>query len=423
MSSREIEDATAEIRSHIVDFLDTLDERMKDPRLGEIIEEGKTLRSENLGQRPERCVEDALIWPILETLGFEVTPRPHYPYGDTDECPDFRIDNLAEVVIGENKSSNRFDEAKADIETYLDSRRYEYGIATDGFTWALFSVETNDSGRARLVEVIDEQSLALAVRRLARDRGLVNYTEELHSEATVEGILGGFYQTFNHYGVRRTIGGLSEFYDLYLEVISGEGEYQSLATNLTESLDAPGAATASEELAFAALFIDRLAFFQLLLDRGILDGIELHTQWNEHNQGLNRFRGSFYSQYLKPLFYDALSVPIRERADDIPEPFEGVPHLAGGLFAQLLPDERAYDIPDDAMRLILARFVEGEYRTLINEAAGGSLLETYTEEYESRDIAGRIPRYYSPIIDAYAAEVDHVESQIARTLRSFERPE
>jgi hypothetical protein len=47
-------------------------------------------------------------------------------------------------------------------------------------------------------------------------------------------------------------------------------------------------------------------------------------------------------------------------------------------------------------------------------------LETYTEEYESREVAGRIARHYSTIVDAYRAEVDFVESEISRTLRSFE---
>ena len=132
MSSREIEESISEIRGHIIDLLDTLDDRMADHRLDEIIETGGTLRSSNLGQLPERCVEDALIWPILETLGFEYTPRPYYPVGSDDEQPDFSIDNLSETVIGENKSVNRFGDARADIESYLDTRRYEYGIATDG---------------------------------------------------------------------------------------------------------------------------------------------------------------------------------------------------------------------------------------------------------------------------------------------------
>lgn len=419
MSSQEIEGAISEIRSHIVDLLTTLDSRMNDPRLGEIVEHGGTLRSENLGQLPERCVEDTLIWPTLKTLGFESTPRPYYPVGNDDERPDFRIDNLSETVIGENKSVNRFSAAKGDIESYLDTRRYEYGIATDGLRWGMYAIEADDNGRARLVEVVEEQTLTPAVQRIARDRGLVSYNDELQPEKTVEGVLGGFYQTFNHYGIRRAIGGLSEFYDLYLEAISGDGEYESLESNLVAELDTPADASHADRLAFSALLIDRLAFLKLLIDRGVLDDIALHDQWSEHNQGLNRFRGSFYSQYLQPLFYDALSKPPGRRNEELPRSVREVPYLAGGLFEPILPDERTYDVPDGAMKPVLARFVEGEGQTLVNEAAGGSLLETYTEEYESRDVAAQIPKHYPAIVDAYAAEIEYVESEIERTLRSF----
>lgn len=422
MSSQEIEESISEIRGHIVDLLTTLDEQMADSRLDEIVESDGTLESANIGQLPERCVEDALIWPTLETLGYECTPRPYYPVGDDDEQPDFRIDNLSKTVIGENKSVNRFDAAKSDIESYLDSRRYEYGIATDGFRWGMYAIEADGNGRAELVDVVEEHDLTPAVQRIARDRGLVSYTEELQSDETVESALGSFYQTFNHYGIRRAIGGLTDFYDLYLEVISGDGEYQSLESNLHDALDAPAEASRSDELAFAALLVDRLAFLKLLVDRGVLDGVALHDQWSEHNQGLNRFRGSFYSQYLQPLFYDALSTRPRRRDGDLPDPFRDVPFLAGGLFDPILSVEHGYDVPDTVMKPVLARFVEAEERTLVNEAAGGSLLQTYTEDFESRDLAGQIPQHYSAIVDAFRAEIEYVESEIERTLRSFANP-
>jgi hypothetical protein len=418
MSSQEIEEATTAIRSHIVDFLTTLDEQMDEPRLSEIVEADGTLQSKNLGQAPERCVEDTLIWPILEALGYKYTPRPYYPVGDSEEQPDFRIDNLSETVIGENKSVNNFETAKGDIEGYLDSQRYEYGVTTDGFRWGLYAVETDERGRADLVTVLEEQNIAPAVRRIARNQGLVSYTEELQENGTVEGVLGDFYQTFNHYGVRRTIGGLTEFYDLYLEVTTGGGEYQHLDAPLVDAIE-PSNASQPEKLAFATLLVDRLAFVKLLADRGILDRVALHSQWSEHNQGLNRFRGSFHSQYLQPLFYDALSTPKQQRDDELPETFSDVPYLGGGLFEPILPAERDFDVPDSVMKPILTQFIENEERTLVNEAAAGSILETYTKEFESRELAGQIPQYYTDIVDRYSTEVGYVESEIERTLRSF----
>lgn len=421
MSSQEIEHAISEIREQIIEFLSMLDAQMDESRLDEVVEGDGTLESDNIGQLPERCVEDALIWPILGTLGFEVTPRPYYPVGDDDERPDFRVDNLtqtSETVIGENKSLNRFEVAKKDIRTYLDSQRYEYGIATDGLRWGMYEIETDKSGRAKLVDVVEEQNLKPAVQRIARSRDLVNYNEELQTESSVEAALGEFYQTFSHYQVRRAIGGLSEFYDLYREIISGGGEYENHQSNLVDGLDAPKDATYSDKLAFSTLLVDRLAFLKLLIDRNLLENVVLHDEWKEHIQGLNRFRGSFYSQYLQPLFYNALSEPPQHRDAELNLSYREVPYLGGGLFEPLLLNEREYDVPDDVMEPVLVRFVEGEGQTLINEAANGSLLESYTEN-ESRDIVGQMPEYYSTIVEAYAAEIDHVESEIKRTLRSY----
>lgn len=312
---------------------------------------------------------------------------------------------------------------KSDLERYLDSRRYEYGIATDGFRWGMYELEADSGGRAELVTVVEERDLVPAVQRIARNEGLVNYNEELQIGATVEGVLGTFYRTFNHYEIRQAIGGLTEFYDLYLAIIAGDGGYQNFELNLVDALNAPSGATPAEKLVFAALFVDRVAVLKLLADRDLLEGVVFHEQWRNHNQGLNRFRGSFYSQYFEPLFYDALSTPRRSRDDGLRESFRDLYHLGGGLFSPILPDERDYDLPDDVMKVVLTRLVEDGQRTLVNEAVGGSLLQAYTEEYESRDIAGRIPHYYSTIIDAYAAEVEYVESQVERTLRSYEDPE
>lgn len=419
MSSEEIEKATSEIQNHIVDFLEELDSRMDDPRLGEVVEHNGTLRSANLGQRPERLVEDALIWPILNTLGFEVTPQPYYPAGHESDCPDFRIDNLSDPVIGENKSTNRFGAAEDDIEGYLDSRRYEYGIATDGLRWGVYEIETDDNGRTKLNDIVDQHDLTPAVKRIVHKQDLVSYNEQLNTAESIEGVLGQFYQTYNHYSIRRSIGGLTEFYDLYLEIISGDGEYESLEADLVAAIDALDGASHADRVAFATLLVDRLAFLKLLSDRGVLDNIALHDQWSEHNQGLNRFRGSFYSEYFQPLFYDVLSIPPRNRKDELPGSFGDSPYLSGGLFEPIIPDERAYDIPDHAMKPLLARFIEGEGQTLINEAANGPLLETYKKEFDSSELVVDIPEHYATIVDAYTAEIKHVESDIERTLRSF----
>lgn len=55
-----------------------------------------------------------------------------------------------------------------------------------------------------------------------------------------------------------------------LEVIAGSGEYQNFDLNLVDTLDAPDDVSPADKLAFATLFVDRLAFLKLLADRGLL---------------------------------------------------------------------------------------------------------------------------------------------------------
>ncbi|WP_440009165.1 hypothetical protein [Halomicrococcus sp. SG-WS-1] len=418
MESATVDAAIDDLRGHFTTFLEQLSAQVDDQTLEAIVEEDESLQSDVLGQMRERFVEDTLIWPMLETLGYQYTPRPYYPAGDDGECPDFRIDNLSDDVIGENKALHAYGDAASDIELYLDSQRYDYGIATDGLTWGVYEIVATDGKHVECQAVVDEHDLQPVFQQLARQNDLINYTDQLQSEQSVDGQLGDFYRTFSHETIRREIGGLSRFYDKYIELIDGEGEYNDFEENLVAAIDAPSDADRGDRLAFAGLLIDRLAFVQLLLDREVLALRSLQTYWDEHTTGLNRFQGSFYSQYLSPLFYDILGTPVGVRDTDGEATFGQPPHLNGGLFETLLPDERAYDVPDPVMQTVLLRLIEGERRTIINQAVEGSLLESYTD-VGSLDIAGETARWYGDITTAYDNSVDYVETEIETTLRSF----
>jgi hypothetical protein len=214
--------------------------------------------------------------------------------------------------------------------------------------------------------------------------------------------------------VRRATGGLSNFHDLYVETLLGDGDYDhdGIDTPLVEGVDAPVGTGEAEKTAFAALLLDRLAFIRLMRDRGVLD-VELHEEWSHHNTGLNRFQGSFYDTHLKPLFYDVLSEPTAERGE---HGFGNPPHFDDGLFNPILDDERAFDVRDDVMQNVLTVFIEGESRTVINEGARGSLLESYRAT-EKTDLAGRLAEWYADVTRAYESELAFVEKNISPTLR------
>lgn len=205
-----------------------------------------------------------------------------------------------------------------------------------------------------------------------------------------------------------------DFHGLYAETLFGEGNYDhdGIDTPFVKAVDAPANAGEVEKTAFAALLLDRLAFVRLMRDRGVLE-IELHEEWSHHNKGLNRFQGSFYDTHLKPLFQDVLSEPKGKREEN---EFGSPPYFAGGLFERVLDDEDAYDIGDDVMQDVLTVFIEGESRTVINESARGSILESYWAT-EQTDLAGGMAEWYADLTRAYEAELAYVEENIRPTLR------
>jgi len=419
MDSATVDDAVANLVACIEAFLDEFERRdVPTERLSAVIEDGDELQGEDIGQQPERFVEDHLVFPVLDVLGYEVTPRPNsVAVGDEDEYPDFRVDNLSESVIGENKSVNDVATARMELRSYLNAEQHEYGFATDGLEWGVYGVDVDGTGDLHLDSVVSPQNLKPVVRHFARDREMVVYNDDLTGEIDPWSELARFFQAFGHHHVRTEISDLTHFHDKYAEVLAGEGEYghEGIETALLDAIEAPAGAGESERLAFAALLVDRLAFVRLMEDRGVLN-VRLREEWEEHDHGLNRFRGSFLKNHLHPLFYDVLAVSVDDRDD--PRAFDRPPHFAGGLFEPVLPREGEYDVADEAMRDVLTAFIEGEVRTVINEAVHGSLLQSYHGSGEA-ELAGRMAEWYGDLTGRYDAELRHVEKSIRPTIRGF----
>lgn len=419
MDSATVQKAVSDLVDAIGSFLDEFEERDVPPhRITAVIEDNDELGGDDIRQHPERFVEDHLIWEALKALDYEFTARPNSPAGGEDEFPDFRVDNLPSNLIGENKSINDIETAHNELLRYLDSARHEYGIATDGFEWGVYRVKETRGGDLELSAVVEPVTIKPVVQYYARERELgKGYTDDLSGLPDPKGELARFFQSFGHHTIRRQIGGLRRFHDKYAEVIAGEGEYDhgGIRQPLIEAIEDPEGADESDRLAFSSMLVDRLTFLRLMQDRGVID-LRLRDEWDEHDQGLNRWRGSFYETCLQPLFYEVLSVPPSIREDDI-ESFGHPPKFGGGLFEPTLPDEKEYDLADDAMRDLLSAFIEGESRTIINEAVRGSLLESHREA--DANLAGRTAQWYRDVTEAYDAELEYVEENIHPTLRRF----
>jgi len=94
-----------------------------------------------------------------------------------------------------------------------------------------------------------------------------------------------------------------------------------------------------------------------------------------------------------------------ERKDE--DAFGSPPEFTGGLFEPVLDNEDDYDITDGVMQDVLTVFIEGESRTVINEAACGSLLESYRATDET-DLVGRMAEWYADLTRVYESELAYV---------------
>ena len=93
------------------------------------------LGKHNVKQPGERYIKEVLLWPLLDTLGYEI--RIESFLGQSDKQADFRFINTKRLVIGECKSPNKYEKAIQDVRDNILNADYdpEYAVVTDGFNW------------------------------------------------------------------------------------------------------------------------------------------------------------------------------------------------------------------------------------------------------------------------------------------------
>jgi len=138
-------------------FIDEIGERGCTTHLESVTTNGKYLKGSKLGQLPERFVEDHLIFPVLQTLGHSVQPRPvqyapKWNYGRG--IPDFALTTITPDtakehgvrLFGEAKPPNKLGYAKEDVQEYLqkDLDFHAVVILTDGIKWELWLRPRNE---------------------------------------------------------------------------------------------------------------------------------------------------------------------------------------------------------------------------------------------------------------------------------------
>ncbi|WP_225334922.1 hypothetical protein [Halomicrobium urmianum] len=126
----------------------------------DVILDNRKLYGGYIDQEPERFIEDNLIAPIASALNLNIRFRPKGFDGLEGRIPDFTALDLEIENFGEVKTPGGIKEARTESVEYLDmaTERPIVGIATDGFTWILYSAGEDEdpiyTSHERIYEII-----------------------------------------------------------------------------------------------------------------------------------------------------------------------------------------------------------------------------------------------------------------------------
>lgn len=132
-------------------FTETIGVRGCTAHFEAVLDGEEYLQGDKLGQKPERFVEETLIFPLLRALGHSLRPQPvqYAPRWRRDRgVPDFCLTTVPVAtakarglrLFGEAKPPNKIEEARADADQYLemDLDFDALTLLADGFEWELW---------------------------------------------------------------------------------------------------------------------------------------------------------------------------------------------------------------------------------------------------------------------------------------------
>lgn len=415
MSSPE---TVSELRDILENFLSNLNERMGTHNLEELLlTEDRTLTGRDLGRptgdmagyEPENWTEEYLIWKVIETMGLA---RESRPYGAGNDRPDFEITNLDIAVIGENKPPNKIDEAINDLKEYLTNKgiKPNHGIATDGIEWVVYKIELGSDFLE--YPVIAQHDLRGVLHQIAAEKG---YVSGRINEINVDAELKSFVDTFERASFNRILTeeapqrfrderkkGIEDFYELYIELLFGEGTKYDYETTLMDDIVPPSDDTPEKDIRlFGITLVNRLLFIKFLEDKGVIPDGLLLSRVRKYKRNKRDFTGNLYDTQIKPLFYKLFNTHPDDRHPKYSRGwFTDVHYLNGGLFRENVNNEKQYEVMDRILPDVIEDLIEGheleDNGNGLDPSIIGSVFEktiTHLEvEREQKDIGA----YYTP---------------------------
>lgn len=450
----------SEIRSILEDFVGDLHDKVDTHRLEELLKGEDSMTGADVGSKPESWTRKHLIRPLLDESGLEWEPEIH---GGGEGYPDFGVTNLDILVIGEEKSINKFEEAEEQIKEYLNnraaSRGAEYGIATDGIQWTVYRIELGGDYLDYTPVDPTPVNFREELLEVAREKNYISQSglADVDLNETVE----TFYKTFmtdefntllTQKAPRRIRekkqAGIQEFYDLYVELLFGEGSgSHDYDTTLLDDIKQPDTVTDTDKRNFAIKLVNRLLFVKFLEDRGVLPQdflSERVSSYQKAQEEVDALGGSLYKTQLEPLFFSLFNAD--DRMSSLQGSwFDNVPYLNGSLFAPE-DQERDYDVDDRMLITAVQDLVEGHrlgggngngngdldpsvlgnvFEMTINHISAGEAQKDEGAYYTPSDVIRLIteksvdPKIYEILVDVYSTRVSdssNIDEGVARSM-------
>lgn len=396
------ESKKSEFYEVIKNIYGTLYQEVNNRILFEQLIKGKVLERTDTALRkaPEDLTEELIIRPLLKFLGHDQYHRRTSSLSAMERREaDYTLIVGNERVLVEaeplNKDLNIKGSGVEQVESWLEKRSFEadYGIATNGFTWILIIYNPEEYKLIKLLIV----ELREFFQELLGQHHITNHEE----------ILNNFYNGFSQKYILPTAKNraivleenkesiTNRFYEDYIKYVFGFNKKDGKHTYCL--FDAISPATGS--------LMSRLIFVKFLEDKGLVEQDLLRKLCKEYDK--SKLPITFYKAYLQPLFYDVFNTPEdRRKSNVIGIPFfKKIPYLNGGLFRELVPKEREYDVENELIELIIKNLLEkysftlnGDEESLNPDILGNVFEKTinYLTGENLNDKRKELGAYYTP---------------------------
>ena len=318
-------------------------------------------------QEPEQFAKQCLIQPLMKFLGYAETSEVSMPTQAGKRKPDYIIRPIGKespILYVEAEPINTDLQAEghgiSQVREWIVSRatKTDYGIATDGIKWIVVKYNPA-SAKPKTIHEIDLRNIFLALLDPARftlaeaktdiDKSRTDFLKLSHDHVS---------QLINNYleEIEEKKEAISrKFYNEYVENIFGYDSNGEPINGicLINKVKTPFEAEKSDVKLFSVVFMNRLIFVKFLEDKGIVGRDFLKTLHNRYKKSAPL--GSFYKTYLDPLFYDCFNKSNSNRPQQIQtdQELSKIPYLNGGLFREVITNERSYDIENEGIDLVL----------------------------------------------------------------------